>query len=115
MYKEPHGIQLHIRASLRFRRVNFLEPRFFGDRIPERRAALEWRSQATFQNPFPASNPLVPIAGRAFRRKCRPWRIPPLVVPKGFPKSYKPPEFFLCSANCRRIRGIVYLLRELWK
>ena len=49
-----------------FEDVNFLEPPFFGMTGYQNTAPLlNGIPQATFSNPFPASNPLVPIAGKA--------------------------------------------------
>ena len=89
MYKEPTEFNFTPAPVSGFEDVNFLEPPFFGETGYQNVAPLlNGVPQATFQNPFPASNPLVPIAGRASGGNVGRGGSPLLWYPKNFQKAY---------------------------
>lgn len=72
-----------------FEDVNFLEPPFFGMTGYQTVApTLNGVPQATFSNPYPASNPLVPIAGRSTGGNVGRGGSPLLWYPQTFQKAY---------------------------
>jgi hypothetical protein len=72
-----------------FEDVNFLEPPFFGMTGYQNVApVLNGRPQATLADPFPASNPLVPIAGKSAGTNVGRGGSPLLWYPKYFEKAY---------------------------
>lgn len=72
-----------------FEDVNFLEPPFFGMTGYQNTAdLLNGRPQETINDPFPASNPLVPIAGKSAGTNVGRGGSPLLWYPKYFEKAY---------------------------
>ncbi len=72
-----------------FEDVNFLEPPFFGMTGYQNTAPLlNGIPQATISNPFPASNPLVPILGKASGTNVGRGGSPLLWYPQDFKKAY---------------------------
>ena len=72
-----------------FEDVNFLEPPFFGMTGFQNTADLQnGRPQETINDPFPASNPLVPIAGKSAGTNVGRGGSPLLWYPKYFEKAY---------------------------
>lgn len=72
-----------------FEDVNFLEPPFFGMTGYQYTAPLlNGVPQATISNPFPASNPLVPILGKASGTNVGRGGSPLLWYPQDFKKAY---------------------------
>ncbi|MDQ2776824.1 MAG: carboxypeptidase-like regulatory domain-containing protein [Acidobacteriota bacterium] len=72
-----------------FEDVNFLEPPFFGMTGYQNAAPLlNGVPQETLSNPFPASNPLVPIAGKAGGTNVGRGGSPLLWYPKYFQKAF---------------------------
>jgi hypothetical protein len=72
-----------------FEDVNFLEPPFFGMTGYQNAAPLlNGIPQETLSNPYPASNPLVPIAGKSGGTNVGRGGSPLLWYPKYFEKSY---------------------------
>jgi hypothetical protein len=72
-----------------FEDVNFLEPPFFGATGYQNVAPLlSGRPQATISNPYPATNPLVPIPGRSGGTNIGRGGSPLLWYPQGFDKAY---------------------------
>lgn len=72
-----------------FEDVNFLEPPFFGMTGYQNVAPLlNGVPQATINDPFPASNPLVPIPGRSAGSNVGRGGSPLLWYPKYFEKAY---------------------------
>jgi hypothetical protein len=72
-----------------FEDVNFLEPPFFGMTGYQNAAPLlNGVPQETFSNPYPASNPLVPIAGKSAGPNVGRGGSPLLWYPQYFQKAY---------------------------
>jgi len=72
-----------------FEDVNFLEPPFFGMTGYQNTAPLlNGRPQQTFTNPFPASNPLISIPGKAQGTNVGRGGSPLLWYPNNFEKAY---------------------------
>jgi hypothetical protein len=72
-----------------FEDVNFLEPPFFGMTGYQNVApTLNGVPQATYSNPYPASNPLVPIAGRSAGGNVGRGGSPLLWYPQTFQKAF---------------------------
>lgn len=72
-----------------FEAVNFLEPPFFGMTGYQNTAPLlNGRPQQTFTNPFPASNPLISIPGKAQGTNVGRGGSPLLWYPNNFGKPY---------------------------
>ena len=72
-----------------FEDVNFLEPPFFGMTGYQNAAPLlNGRPQATLSNPFPPSNPLIPIPGKSAGTNVGRGGSPLLWYPKYFQKAY---------------------------
>jgi hypothetical protein len=72
-----------------FEDVNFLEPPFFGMTGYQNTAPLlNGKPQQTFSDPFPASNPLIPIPGKAQGTNVGRGGSPLLWYPKYFSKAY---------------------------
>ncbi|MCU1262468.1 MAG: Cna domain protein [Bryobacterales bacterium] len=72
-----------------FEDVNFLEPPFFGMTGYQNTAPLlNGKPQQTFTNPFPASNPLISIPGKAQGTNVGRGGSPLLWYPKNFEKAY---------------------------
>ena len=72
-----------------FEDVNFLEPPFFGMTGFQNTAPLlNGVPQATISNPFPPSNPLVPILGKASGANVGRGGSPILWYPENFKKAY---------------------------
>ncbi|HEY4046400.1 MAG TPA: TonB-dependent receptor [Acidobacteriaceae bacterium] len=89
LYKEPTEYNFTPAPVSGFEDVNFLEPPFFGMTGYQYVAPLlNGVPQATFQDPFPASNPLVPIAGRSGGGNVGRGGSPLLWYPKNFQKAY---------------------------
>ena len=89
LYKEPTEFNFTSAPVSGFEDVNFLEPPFFGMTGYQNVApALNGVPQATFSNPFPASNPLVPIPGRSGGGNVGRGGSPLLWYPKNFQKAY---------------------------
>ena len=89
LYKDPTEYNFTPAPVSGFEDVNFLEPPFFGMTGYQYVAPLlNGVPQATFSNPFPASNPLVPIAGKASGGNVGRGGSPLLWYPQGFQKAY---------------------------
>lgn len=72
-----------------FEDVNFLEPPFFGMTGYQNTAPLlNGRPQETISDPFPASNPLIPIPGKSAGTNVGRGGSPLLWYPKYFEKAY---------------------------
>lgn len=72
-----------------FEDVNFLEPPFFGMTGYQYTAPLlNGVPQETFANPFPPSNPLIPIAGKSSGTNVGRGGSPLLWYPQNFKKAY---------------------------
>jgi hypothetical protein len=72
-----------------FEDVNFLEPPFFGFTGYQFTAPLlQGQPQQTFSNPYPASNPLLPIVGKGYGTNLGRGGQNLLWYPKNFQKAY---------------------------
>ena len=100
-----------------FEDVNFLEPPFFGmTGFQNTRALLNGIPQQTISNPYPASNPLVPIPGKAGGTNVGRGGSPLLWYPQYFEKAYNNRlnvtfEAPVAGTSC----GLVDLFRKLRK
>ncbi len=89
LYKDPTEYNFTPAPVSGFEDVNFLEPPFFGMTGYQNVAPpLNGVPQATFANPFPSSNPLVPIAGKSSGGNVGRGGSPLLWYPLGFQKAY---------------------------
>ena len=89
LYKEPTEYNFTPAPVSGFEDVNFLEPPFFGMTGYQNVAdALNGVPQSTFNNPFPAGNPLVPIAGKSSGGNVGRGGSPLLWYPQDFQKAY---------------------------
>jgi len=89
LYKVPTEYNFTPAPVSGFEDVNFLEPPFFGMTGYQYVAPLlNGVPQATFSDPFPASNPLVPIAGKATGGNVGRGGSPLLWYPQDFKKAY---------------------------
>ena len=89
LYKDPTEYNFTPAPVSGFEDVNFLEPPFFGMTGYQNVApTLNGIPQATFANPFPSSNPLVPIAGKSSGGNVGRGGSPLLWYPKSFEKAY---------------------------
>lgn len=89
LYKAPTEYNFTPAPVSGFEDVNFLEPPFFGMTGYQNVAPpLNGVPQATFSNPFPASNPLVPIAGKSTGGNVGRGGSALLWYPKSFQKAY---------------------------
>jgi hypothetical protein len=89
LYSEPTELNFTPAPVAGFEDVNFLEPPFFGMTGYQNVAApLNGVPQATYQDPFPASNPLAPIPGKAGGGNIGRGGSPLLWYPKNFQKAY---------------------------
>ena len=89
MYTIPTEYNFTAAPISGFEDVNFLEPPFFGMTGFQNTAPLlNGRPQQTISDPFPASNPLLPIPGKAAGTNVARGGSPALWYPKYFEKAY---------------------------
>ena len=100
-----------------FEDVNFLEPPFFGMTGYQNVApSLNGIPQETFDDPYPASNPLVPIPGKAAGGNVGRGGSPLLSYPQDFEKAYNNRlNVTFATSVARTTGGVVDLLRKLRK
>jgi hypothetical protein len=89
MYTVPSEFNFTAAPVSGFEDVNFLEPPFFGMTGFQNTAPLvNGRPQQTISNPYPASNPLLPIPGKAGGSNIGRGGSPLLWYPQDFKKPY---------------------------
>ncbi len=89
MYTVPSEFNFTPAPVSGFEDVNFLEPPFFGMTGFQNTAPLvNGRPQQTISNPYPASNPLLPIPGKAGGSNIGRGGSPLLWYPQDFKKPY---------------------------
>ncbi len=89
MYTVPSEYNFTAAPVSGFEDVNFLEPPFFGMTGYQNTAPLlNGRPQQTISDPYPANNPLVPIAGTAAGTNVGRGGSPLLWYPEFFQKAY---------------------------